>query len=142
MTAQKQQRVGDSSASSSSARNIPDLFAVPELPQRALSSDIGLTVGTLTTSSTMPPLQLKKDKAGPSFNLPTSEYPNFLRAIEGSERPKPVLITELYEAFKGRCTPESGALRKGAVENKLSEIAYKEKKVWRVKQTEWVCIYA
>lgn len=81
----------------------------------------------------------KKDKpAAPAFKLPASEYPAFLRAIEGSERPKPVLIAELYENFRTKCTSESGALRKGAVEGKLGEIAFKEKKVWHVKAAEWV----
>lgn len=90
----------------------------------------------------MPPPPSKKEKVGPAFNLPASAYPDFLRAIEGSDLPKPVLIMELFETFKHRCTNEGGVLRKGAVENKLSGVAYKEKKVWHVRAAEWVSYYA
>jgi chromatin assembly factor 1 subunit A len=91
------------------------------------------------SSSSIPPLPpSKKERAGPAFNLPATAYPDFLRAIEGSDLPKPVLIIKLFEAFKHRCTNECGVLRKGAVENKLSEVAYKEKKVWHVRPAEWV----
>lgn len=79
----------------------------------------------------------KREKSGPAFTLPPTLYPDFLRAIEGSERPKAVLIDELYKLFKDRITG-GPALRKGAVELKLGEIAVKEKKVWHVKPAEWV----
>jgi chromatin assembly factor 1 subunit A len=82
-------------------------------------------------------------KGSPNFNLPSSLYPEFLQVIEGSDHPKAVLVDELYKAFKDR--PELvgtgiGALRKGAVESKIAEIAFKEKKVWRVRPKEWVCV--
>lgn len=136
----KQQMAGDISVlhphqPSLAARKIPDLFVVPAVPVRARSSEADCILPAQFNSAPPPS---RKEKGGPAFNLPAVAYPDFLRAIEGSERPKPVLILELFEAFKHRCTNESGALRKGAVENKLSEVAYKEKKMWHVRPAEWV----
>ncbi|KAF8309802.1 hypothetical protein DL93DRAFT_2230665 [Clavulina sp. PMI_390] len=144
VTAQKQQRQ-PAPDPSSTAHQVPDLFAVPLLPHRPLASSsssdstaIGPSTSTSSTSTVAPPPPPKLTKAAPPFNLPASAYPDFLRAIEGSDRPKPVLVNELYEAFKGRCSTDSGgALRKGAVEGKLAEIAYKEKKTWRIRAGEW-----
>lgn len=139
--AMKQQTTGDIPGlslyqPSGAAGKIPDLPA-PGVHLRARSSETD-NVCSAQLGSPMPPPPLpQKERTGPAFNLPATAYPDFLRAIEGSEVPKPVLILELFEAFKHRCTNESGALRKGAVEKKLSEIAYKEKKIWHVRPTEW-----
>lgn len=134
-----------SSAPASTARKIPDLFAVPSIPYRAPHPELGATSSTSTNSlaasaseSTALGAGSKKEKSGPAFTLPTALYPDFLRAIDGSDKPKAVLIDELYKSFKDRISG-GPALRKGAVEIKVSEVASKEKKVWRVRPAEWVC---
>ncbi len=77
-------------------------------------------------------------KKGPAFSLPSEHFPAFLRAIDGSDRPKAVLVDELFKQFKH--LPGVLSLRKGAIDSKLSEVATKEKKVWKVKRDAWASI--
>ena len=103
-------------------------FVVPAVPPHVLAS---YTNGTSLDGTSAV-------KKGPAFSLPLEHYPAFLQAIDGSDRPKAVLVDELFKQFKNM--PGVFSLRKGAIESKLSEVAAKEKKVWKVKQDVWASI--
>ncbi|KAF9519936.1 hypothetical protein BS47DRAFT_1336670 [Hydnum rufescens UP504] len=123
-------------------------FAVPAVPPHILlthpqaelsESNTPLTSSTssatLVPTATNTPGVRSAPKKAPIFTLPTALFPSFLSSIDGSTLSKPVLIDELFKKFK--TMPDVVGLRKGAVESKLAEVAFKEKRVWKVKAEVW-----
>ncbi|KAF8328816.1 chromatin assembly factor 1 subunit A-domain-containing protein [Cantharellus anzutake] len=108
-------------------------FAIPTIPLHVLASQANGSVVNETDSA--PAKVGTSRRTGLTFSLPSEHYPAFLRAIDGSDRPKPVLIDELFKQFKD--LPGVPLLRKNAIETKIGEIAVKEKKIWKVKSDVW-----
>lgn len=130
-------------ASDASAPRQTSEFAVPAVPPHILVSKAQATVNdpsSLPLTTGKPKTAAGASKKMPAFTLPDSLFASFLRSINGSTQSKPVLIDELYKKYKAM--PNADSLKKGAVEGKLAEVAFKEKKVWKIKPEAWVCVAA
>ncbi|KZT59825.1 hypothetical protein CALCODRAFT_515915 [Calocera cornea HHB12733] len=69
----------------------------------------------------------------PKHPFPEQHLAALLQAIEGSTKPRPVLLEDLFSSFKHL------GVKKNAIDAKLKEVCVKEKKVWKVLDEAWVC---
>lgn len=94
------------------------------IPGVAPSADVGkVTVPTLTAGSVN---TLKAKRPAPKTPFPPEQLPALLRMLHGSQKTKPVIVSEFSELMKSKSTP----VPKVTVEAKLKEIDVK-----RVKNT-------
>ncbi|KZO95215.1 hypothetical protein CALVIDRAFT_181345 [Calocera viscosa TUFC12733] len=72
--------------------------------------------------------------APPKHPFPEQHLVALLQAIEGSTKPRPVLLEDLFSSFKHL------GVKKNAIDAKLKEVCVKDKKVWKVLDDAWTSV--